>query len=217
MAILGDIRKRTGLLIGVIGVAMLAFVAGDIFSDQSVIVRLFTGDPNEVGNVDGESITVGEFLNAQNMMRSNPNLSQNQSNQQVWSSLVSDKLIESHAKKAGIEVSNDEIWHFVSRQYGMNVDELKLQIGQLKGQAEQGSPEAAQAYQNFLLMFESSKPDLLRQKYMDMVNMGVAVTHVEAKLQQASNIQSGTIDYGYVSYDDLEKKYKVEILSLIHI
>src|SRR5690606_9490038 len=24
-------------------------------------------------------------------------------------------------------------------------------------------------------------------------------------------IQSGTIDYGYVSYDDLEKKYKVEI------
>ena len=63
MAILGDIRKRTGLLIGVIGVAMLAFVAGDIFSDQSVIVRLFTGDPNEVGNVDGESITVGEFLN----------------------------------------------------------------------------------------------------------------------------------------------------------
>src|SRR5690625_6598778 len=97
------------------------------------------------------------------MMRSNPNLSQNQSNQQVWSSLVSDKLIESHAKKAGIEVSNDEVWHFVSRQYGMNVDELKLQIGQLKGQAEQGSPEAAQAYQNFLLMFESSKPDLLRQ------------------------------------------------------
>lgn len=211
MAILGDIRKRTGLLIGVIGVAMLAFVAGDIFSDQSVIVRLFTGDPNEVGNVDGESITVGEFLNAQNMMRSNPNSSQNQSNQQVWSSLVSNKLIESHANKAGIEISNDEVWHFVSRQYGMNVDELKLQIGQLKGQAEQGLPEAAQAYQNFLLMFESSKPDLLRQKYMNMVNMGVAVTHVEAKLQQASNIQSGTIDYGYVSYADLEKKYKVEI------
>src|SRR5690625_7466851 len=93
----------------------------------------------------------------------------------------------------------------------MNVDELKLQIGQLKGQAEQGSPEAAQAYQNFLLMFESSKPDLLRQKYMDMVNMGVAVTHVEAKLQQASNIQSGTINSGYISYPRLEKKYKVEI------
>src|SRR5690625_851394 len=159
MAILGDIRKRTGLLIGVIGVAMLAFVAGDIFSDQSVIVRLFTVDPNEVGNVDGESITIGEFLNAQNMMRSNPNSSQNQSNQQVWRSLVSNKLIESHANKAGIEISNDEVWHFVSRQYRMNVDELKLQIGQLKGQAEQGLPEAAQAYQNFLLMFESSKPD----------------------------------------------------------
>lgn len=211
MAILGHIRKRTGLLIGMIGLAMLAFVAGDIFSEESVVVRLFTGDPNEVGNVAGESITVGEFLNAQNMMRSNQNFSQNQSNQQVWNSLVSNKVIESHAKKAGIEISNDEVWHFVSRQYGMNVEELKLQIGQLKGQAEQGFPEAAQAYQNFLLMFESSKPDLLRQKYTNMINMGVAITHVEAKLQQASNIQSGSIDYGYISYADLEKKYKVEI------
>src|SRR5690606_17665206 len=92
MAILGEIRKQTWLLIVVIGIAMVAFLAGDLFSENSVVKRLFTGDPNEVGNVNGESITLAEFINAQSNMGSNQNLSQNQISQQVWNELVSQKI-----------------------------------------------------------------------------------------------------------------------------
>ncbi|MBA5628951.1 peptidylprolyl isomerase [Moheibacter lacus] len=213
MAILGDIRKQTWLLVVVIGVAMLAFVAGDLFSENSVVKRIFTGDPNEVGNINGESISVAEFINAQSIASSNQNnLSQNQVSQQVWNNLITKKIILAQAEKAGLEVSDDEVWSFMAKQYGMvDAAELKTQIGQLKSQAEQGIQGTGQAYQNFIMMFEEAKPNILRQKYMELVTMGVATTSKEAEFQQVANIQNATIDYAFASYDDLKKKYKVEI------
>lgn len=212
MAILGAIRKQTWLLIVVIGVAMVAFLAGDLFSENSVLKRIFTGDPNEVGNVDGESITIAEFINAQNAMGNNQGMSQNQISQQVWNALVSQKLIKSHAEKAGLEVSDDEVWNFLARQYGMtDAQELKTQVGQLKGQAEQGIQDAGEAYQNFMSTFENARPNLLRQKYMDLITMGIASTKKEAEFQQVGNIQNANIEYAFASYDDLKKKFNITV------
>ncbi|MDD3771917.1 MAG: SurA N-terminal domain-containing protein [Weeksellaceae bacterium] len=212
MAILGQIRKQTGLLIVVIGVAMLAFVAGDLFSENSVVKRVFTGDPNEVGKINNESITLAEFITAKSQVRSNPNFSDAQITEQIWNSLVSQKLIQSHAEKAGLEVSDGELWNYMAQQYSMTSgEELKIEIGKLKSQAEQGVPGTAEAYQNFIMNFENARPNLLRQKYMEMVNMGTLATHKEAKIQQAGNIQNATLDYGFISYDDLTAKYKIEV------
>lgn len=212
MAILGQIRKQTGLLIVTIGVAMLAFVAGDLFSENSYLRRVFTGDPNEVGNVNGVSITLAEYLNAQSNMRSNQNLNSNQQSQSIWNTLVSQKIMAQHAEAAGIEVSDDEVWNYMAGQYGMQSgEELKIQIGQLKAQAEQDVPNAGTLYQNFLMTFNEARPSLLNQKYMELVNAGTIVTNTEAKIQQAGNIQSANIEYAFVSYEDLEKKYEVEV------
>ena len=147
MAILGQIRKQTGLLIVTIGVAMLAFVAGDLFSENSYLRRVFTGDPNEIGNINGESISLAEYLNAQSTMRTGQNMSSNQISQSIWNTLVSQKIVVAHAEKAGLEVSDDEVWTYLAKQYGMQTgDELKTQIGQLKSQAEQGVPNAGSLY-----------------------------------------------------------------------
>lgn len=212
MAILGQIRKQTGLLIVVIGVAMLAFVASDLFSENSVVIRMFTGDPNEVGKVNNESITLAEFITAKSQVRSNPNLTDSQITQQIWNSLISQKLIQSHAEKAGLEVNEAELWNYMAQQYSMsNGDELKIEIGKLKSQAEQRVPGAAEAYQNFIINFENARPNLLRQKYLEMVNMAALSTHKEAQIQQAGNIQNANIDYGFISYEDLTQKYKIEV------
>ncbi|MFA5620153.1 MAG: peptidylprolyl isomerase [Weeksellaceae bacterium] len=212
MAILGQIRKQTGLLIVTIGIAMLAFVAGDVLSENSFIRRFFTGDPNEVGNIEGNSITISEFLNAQNSMRSGMNQSSNQTSEQVWNALLSEKIMQSHAQSAGLEVSEDEIWNHLARQYGMtNADELKHQIGQMKTQVQQGVPGMSQAYQNFMGMFEAAKPEILKKKYLDLINMGMVATNEEAKFQQAGNIQNASFEYGFASYDDLKARYDVEV------
>lgn len=211
MAILAEIRKQTWLLIVVIGVAMVAFLAGDLFSENSVVKRLFTGDPNEVGSVNGNSITLAEFVNAQNRM-SGQGTSANQISQQVWNALVSQELIKEHAENSGITVSDDEVWNYMAQRYGMTGgEELKTQVGMIKTQAQQGQQGASEAYQNFLADFENARPELLYQKYMELVMIGVAVTNEEAKLQQIGNIQNATIDYGFASYDDLKKKYDVKV------
>lgn len=212
MAILGKIRKQTGLLVITIGVAMLAFVAGDLFSENSFLRRMFTGDPNEVGSINGSSITLAEYLNAQSSMRSNQNMSANQVSQNIWNTIVSQKITSEHAEKAGLEVSDDEVWDYIAKQYGMqNAGELKTQIGQLKSQAEQGVPNAGAMYNNFMNTFNETKPSLLNQKYLELVNAATLVSNEEAKFQQAANIQNASFEYAYVSYEDLEKKFKVEV------
>lgn len=211
MAILAEIRKQTWLLIVVIGIAMVAFLAGDLFSENSVLKRAFTGDPNEVGSVNGNSITLGEYVNAQNRL-SNQGGSINQVSQQVWNALVSQKLIKERAESAGLTASDEEIWNYMAQRYGMaSGEELKTQVGMIKTQAQQGTSGASETYQNFLADFENARPELLYQKYLDLVMMGVSVTNEQAKLQQIGNIQNANIEYGFISYDDLKKKYNVKV------
>src|SRR5690606_18153179 len=132
--------------------------------------------------------------------------------QQVWNSLVSQKIIKEHAEKAGLQISDDEVLASLAQQYGMaDAEQLKIQVGQLKAQGEQGNSNAANAYNNFLMQFENTKPNLLYQKYSQLIAMGVATTKKEAEFQQISNVQNATIDYAFVSYDDLKKKYNVKV------
>lgn len=210
MAILGEIRKQTWLLIVVIGVAMLAFLAGDLFSENSVLKRAFTGDPNEVGNVNGTPITLAEYVNAQNRL-SGQGASMNQISQQVWNTLVSQKLIKDRAEKLGLTVSDEEVWNYLAQRYGMaSGEELKTQIGMIKTQIDQGIADRT-VFENFMAEFENAKPDLLYQKYLDLIMIGVSVTTKEAEFQQISNIQSANIEYGFVSYDNLKKKYDIKV------
>lgn len=212
MAILGKIRKQTGLLIVTIGVAMLAFVAGDLFSENSYLRRIFAGDPNEVGSINGQSITLAEYINAQQAMGSRQNMTANQMSETIWNTLVSQSIIQKHAEKAGLEISDDEVWDYMAKRNGLESgEELKIQLGQLKGQAEKGEPNAAALYNSFMGSFVEEKRNLLNQKYMELVNAGTIVTNEEAKIAQTGNIQNATIDYAYISYEDLEKKYKVEV------
>lgn len=56
MAILGEIRKRSWLLVGVIALALLAFLV-----NPDTIDKVFGKNPNILGKVNGEEITRDEF------------------------------------------------------------------------------------------------------------------------------------------------------------
>ena len=57
MAALENIRRRSGLLLSVIGIAMLAFILGDFMQSKRSGVRGST----HVGQVLGEDLSVQEF------------------------------------------------------------------------------------------------------------------------------------------------------------
>lgn len=216
MAILGEIRKKTWLVFVVIGVAMFAFVAGDLFGDNSKIKQLFSGDPNQVGSINGEGVSISEYLSqqeaVQNMLQQQgQNVSGNQLAQQTWSSLVSQIILKQHAESLGIRIADDEFWSYVAQNFGMaSGAEAKKQIAQLE-EAAASDPNMMQNYKGWLQTSEQIKLQLLSQKYLSYVMAGVAVTAKEADLQQTYNGSNATIDYAFVDYKTLAKKLNIKV------
>ena len=55
MAIIGKIRKRAGIAVAVIAIAILSFVFSDIFTRSSNV-------PNNIATIDGVEITCIKFI-----------------------------------------------------------------------------------------------------------------------------------------------------------
>ncbi|WP_313385041.1 peptidylprolyl isomerase [Chishuiella sp.] len=216
MAVLGEIRKKTWLVFVVIGLAMLAFVAGDLFGENSRIKQLFTGDPSVVGKVNGEPIGIAEYQSAydatQKMYENQgQSATPNQIAQQTWNSLVSQKVLKQHAEKLGLKVADDEFWNYVAQNFGMSSGaEAQQQIAQLEASAAT-NPEAQQQFRGWLQTSEQIKLQLLSQKYFSYVMAGTAVTNKEADIQQAFNISNANIQYAFVDYASLAKKLNVKV------
>ena len=74
MATLQNIRNRSGLLLLVIGIAMLAFILGDFMQSQ----RSGSGGSSNVGEVAGKDLNIQTFeeriqKGTENYRNSNPN------------------------------------------------------------------------------------------------------------------------------------------------
>lgn len=119
MAVIGKIREKSGLLLIVIGVAMLAFVLGDLFKSGS---QLFS-DGNNVGEIDGVEITGLDFNNLVEVAVSNWE-AQNQGQaaspeirtslrDQAWNQLIMEKVLGSQYEELGLSVSPEELFDMV--------------------------------------------------------------------------------------------------------
>ena len=216
MAVLGEIRKKTWLIFVVIGIAMLAFVARDLFGENSRIKQLFTGDPSVVGTVNGEPIGIAEYQSAydatQNMFENQGQpATPNQIAQQTWNSLISQKVLKQHAEKLGLRVSDEEFWNYAAQNFGMSSGtEAQQQIAQLEAKASTDQ-QANEQYRGWLQTAEQIKLQLLSQKYFGYVMAGTVVTNKEADIQQAYNISNANIQYAFVDYTTLAKKLNVKV------
>ncbi|MCX6246632.1 MAG: SurA N-terminal domain-containing protein [Bacteroidetes bacterium] len=113
MALIGRIRKHSGLAVIIIGVAIAAFVIGD-FGKKT---RKGT---NEVGSVNGESIPYQEFANKveesiqyQKESSGNEKITDEETyqvRQNTWNTLVKELLMEKEYDELGLTVSSDELF-----------------------------------------------------------------------------------------------------------
>ncbi len=107
MAILSKIRDRSIALIAVIGLALFAFVL-----DPSTLTEFFDSSKiNEVGEVDGETISRQEYAEALDTYktRSNNNISNMQAARTVWESILKDKIYSSQLESAGVTVGETDV------------------------------------------------------------------------------------------------------------
>ncbi len=112
MATIQRIRQRSGLLVVVVFVALIAFLLGDLFRSGG---SKFFGDPNIIGTVNGRDITRLELSQGMEELRSgNPEQYANTSSIQlanfVWNNIVTEELLSTELGAAGMSVSEQEIY-----------------------------------------------------------------------------------------------------------
>ncbi len=116
MAALGKIRSKGGILVGAIGLALFAFLAGDAARSCDGI----KGEARQqIGEILGKKISVqdyqkliDEYQSAIKFTMQRDNLTDQELNQvkdQVWQQLVSNRVIEADAEKVGLTVTEKEI------------------------------------------------------------------------------------------------------------
>jgi peptidyl-prolyl cis-trans isomerase D len=113
MAIIGKIRKHSGLVVIIVGVAIAAFVIGD-FSKKT------NSRSNDIGTVNGESIPYSEFntkveKNLENQRESTGNdkitdQETYQVRQSTWATTVRELLMGEEYGELGLTVSPEELF-----------------------------------------------------------------------------------------------------------
>jgi peptidyl-prolyl cis-trans isomerase D len=117
MSVLEKIRSKTGLLVGIVGLALLIFILESLLGSGGA---LFGRNDTLVGKIDGDKIDVTAFNNkveeqiAQIMQR-NPQATiddktREQIVDQVWNQMINEKVIKTQFKKLGITVSEEELY-----------------------------------------------------------------------------------------------------------
>src|SRR5690606_39334412 len=120
MAIIGKIRNRAGLLIGFIGLSMVAFILGDLLTSNRVFL---SGNSTTAGVIDGQKISIQDFEARVQQNIENYKLSQgkdqvdnqttDQLRDQTWGQLLNEELIGKQIAKTGLVVSSDELFDMV--------------------------------------------------------------------------------------------------------
>ena len=98
MALLGEIRKRSWLLIVGITVPMVGFLLMDMSGPGGG--SLFGGG-NNVGKINGKSISIDEYQRRL-QSRSNTNIDSYTQNQNVWDELVTENIINEESAAMGL-------------------------------------------------------------------------------------------------------------------
>lgn len=117
MSVLEKIRSKTGLLVGIVGLALVIFILESLLGSGGA---LFSGQDTEVGKIAGEKIDYTAFSQKVNeqilqIQQSNPNATiddkmKEQIIESVWNRLINDKVNKVQYKKLGISVSEDELY-----------------------------------------------------------------------------------------------------------
>ncbi|MGB0870672.1 MAG: peptidylprolyl isomerase [Flavobacteriales bacterium] len=159
MASLEKIRNRSGLLIGFIGLALAAFVLGDLFSSGD---RLFGGNKQILGEVDGEVIEQQAFeveLQKVSALRG-PASNSSELRAELWNQKINDIILNSEYEKSGISITNDELAKITLGVDNHEIDPFVKQIFGIQPGQQVSSQQLSASLKNI------KETDLNRYNYL---------------------------------------------------
>ena len=217
MAILGEIRKRSWLLVGVIALALFAFLV-----NPDTIDKVFGKNPNILGKVNGEEITRDEF-NDQLFILQQQAQQQGQPakglEEQAWQLLVQSKLIKQQFEKMGLKLTDDVFWSQLqydpifahNQQYFDEKGNFKLQ--EIKSEIEKAQTSNPENYGFWLKNRKAIEYRMMARMFFSNVTAGITTSKKEAELMMKFRDEMANIDFVKVDYLEFSKKNNVKVTT----
>lgn len=232
MATLEKIRKKSVLLIVVIGAALLAFILSDAINNG----RTLFGGGTTVAKLGDAKVDISEYQQRMEMMQSaNPDADGQELSQLVINSLIEEKLLDKAVEDMGIEVSDEmvtffimdyplePIQRFVSNHASYlqqiypkvtkeNINNPRFWHSLIFSPEKYGvSQDAAESLkQNWLAMESETKEAARRALYQKLLSDLIQPNALDKKDMFENEYATTTIDYAVKRYTEADlNKYKV--------
>ena len=207
MAVLENIRKRTTVLILIIGLALFAFVISGVFTSSN-----FGGEKvgSSVAVINGEDVSIDDFRQEVETAsrRVGPTASSMQVVNQVWENTIRKNVLGAQFEDLGIGIEQDQIVDFLrTTGYAQN-PEFQNQNGQFDPNIfkqtvadwKVNNPAQYEAW----LQTENEIIQLAKeQTYFNMVKAGVGATLKEGELDYKLANEKMDIKYVRIPYSSI--------------
>jgi peptidyl-prolyl cis-trans isomerase D len=228
MATLQKIRNRAGLLIAVIGVALLAFILGDLLTSGNTFFRKYQ---DKAFVVDGDIVSTQQYFDRvteweefQKMISGVNSLDENAISQVrdiVYQQMVKERLLDLQAAKLGLSVSKEELNDLVHGDaISPLLQQLPLFVNPETGMFDRGAliqfiatintdestlpaeqVGMVRQYKSIWLFLENLiKYQRLEEKYGALLSGAVMSNDVEAQTTFAQSQQDADIMYAVQNY-----------------
>ena len=218
MAVLGEIRNRPWLLMGIIAIAMLAFVV-----NPDSLEKLFGAKPGVYGKVNGDEITKEDFddqlfiLQQQAQQQGQPTKGLEE---QAWQMVVQSKLIKQQFEKMGLTLTDDMFYNQLQfdpmfaqnpenfdAKGNFKVQEIKKQIEELRNSGN------VEMYNNWLKTKKAIEYRMMARQLFANVSTGITVSKKEAEEMMKQRDQVADIDFVKVDYAAYAQKNPVKVTT----
>lgn len=208
MAVLENIRKRTTVLILIIGLALFAFVISGVFTSSDF------GSGGKVGSsvaeINGNELSIDDFREKVEIAsrRAGPSASSLQVMNQVWDQEVRNSILGSQFEELGIGIEQDQIVDFLDNAgYGQNPqfqDENGVFDPNLFRQTVMDWKVNNPAQYDAWLQTEEQIVQMAKeQTYFNLIKAGAGATLKEGELDYKLANQKMDIKYVRVPYTSI--------------
>ncbi len=217
MGIIGSIRKRSGWAVAIVGIAILAFILGDLTKNN--------GGIPDVGKVNGEVLTSQRFNEKVAEMENNYKMQQqttqvpaemeNQIREQVWAQFVDESLMEEQTAKLGLRVTPAEVndmytGHFIHpyvRQSFTDPQTGQFDVRFVNQFIENFDQVDTMRRMQWVELEKYCKTDREQQKYSTLINSGfympkALASKVAEYAGTVANVRVVTMPFSSVSDDE---------------
>lgn len=224
MATLEKIRQRSGILIIVIGFAMLAFILTDLLGSGSSVLM---GDAANIGKVNGEKIGI-EVFNARLAEKTEIYKNQSQdfsleraSTKQLvdatWDDMLREIILGAEYEKLGIIATTQEVYQEIIKNPNIqdaaafkdqvtgqfNASMLNQYLANMREQAAGGDDNARDFFKQWIDFENAVKQQIITTKYSTTISKGIYTPRALAKEDFRRKDQKVSVQYLFLPYTDV--------------